>query len=214
MGTLLNRLAERRILVSDGAWGTFLYAKGLRAGECPEEWNISHPEAVKSIAAAYAGVGADLVLTNTFGGSRAKLGKGGFGDRVKEFNEAGARLSLEGAPGAVIAASVGPTGEFLQPLGDLNEGELEAIFAEQIHAMLMAGVKVLCVETMSALEEAACAIRAAKKLDPAVDVIATMTFSASAKGFRTMMGVNCERAARGLAQAGADVVGANCGNGV
>lgn len=214
MGILLQRLAEKKILVSDGAWGTMLHAKGLGIGDCPEEWNISRPEAVRSIAAAYAAVGADLVLTNTFGGSSPKLKKGGHQGKVALFNEAGARLSLEGAPQAIVAASIGPTGEYLSPLGDFTEEMMQAVFAEQIAALLSGGVKAFCVETMSAVEEAACAIRAAKNLRPAVDVMATMTFNSSPKGFRTMMGVTPERAARELAEAGADVIGANCGNGV
>lgn len=214
MGILLQRLAEKKILVSDGAWGTMLHAKGLGIGDCPEEWNISHPEAVGSIAAAYAAAGADLVLTNTFGGSKPKLKRGGHGDKVALFNKTGVRLSLEGAPQAIIAASIGPTGEFLSPLGDLSKEMMEAIFAEQIAALLKGGAKALCLETMSAIEEAVCAIRAAKSLNPTVDVMATMTFNSSPKGFRTMMGVTPQRAARELTEAGADVIGANCGNGV
>jgi 5-methyltetrahydrofolate--homocysteine methyltransferase len=155
-----------------------------------------------------------MVLTNTFGGSRLKLAKRGYGDRVAEFNHAGVRNSIQGAPGAVIAASVGPTGEFIAPLGEISADEMEAVFFEQIQAMLSAGLRALCIETMTALEEAACAIRAAKKLDPSVDVIVTMTFDRTPKGYRTMMGVSPERAAEVLDEAGADVVGSNCGNGI
>jgi 5-methyltetrahydrofolate--homocysteine methyltransferase len=214
MGILLERLASKKILVSDGAWGTMLQAQGLQSGDCCEEWNVSHPEAVRSIAAAYAQAGADLVLTNTFGGSGAKLKKAGHGDQVALYNEAGARLSLEGAPHCVVAASIGPTGEFLDPVGDLTEEQMEAIFSEQIAAILKGGVNAFCIETMSALEEAVCAVRAAKMLNPAVELIVTMTFNGSAKGFRTMMGVSPEKAAKVLTEAGADVIGANCGNGV
>jgi 5-methyltetrahydrofolate--homocysteine methyltransferase len=214
MGILLERLTSKKILVSDGAWGTMLQAQGLQSGDCCEEWNVSHPDAVRSIAAAYAKAGADLVLTNTFGGSSAKLKKAGHGEQVALYNEAGARLSLEGAPQCVVAASIGPTGEFLEPVGELTEEQMEAIFSEQIAAILKGGVQALCVETMSSLEEAVCAVRAAKKLNPTIDVIVTMTFNHSAKGFRTMMGVSPEKAARILTEAGADVIGANCGNGV
>ncbi len=213
MGILLDRLAKKKLLVSDGAWGTMLQAKGLQGGDIPEEWNASHPDAVKSVAAAYDQAGCDIVLTCTFGGSSAKLKKCGLGERVAELNEKGARLSLEGAPHAVIAASVGPTGEFVEPLGDLTEEQMEAIFSEQIAAIYKAGVKALCIETMSSLEEAACAIRAAKKLNKNNDVICTMTFATSPSGYKTMMGVGCEQAAKGLTAAGADIVGANCGNG-
>lgn len=214
MGVLLDRLAEKTVLVSDGAWGTMLHAKGLAPGACPEEWNVSHAEDVQSVASAYAQAGSDLILTNTFGGSRIRLEKMGHGDRVAELNEAGARNSLTAAPGAVIAGSVGPTGEFLAPLGKMTAEDLEAVFSDQIGALLKAGVRVICVETMSALDEATCAIRAAKKLHPSVEVIITMTFDETPKGFRTMMGVSPEQAAGEFSAAGADVVGSNCGNGI
>ena len=213
MGLLLDRLCERPVLVSDGAWGTMLQARGLGAGDCPEEWNVSHAEDVQSVASAYARAGSDMVLTNTFGGSRLKLRKMGHGERVVELNEAGARNSLMAAPDVIVAGSVGPTGEFLKPLGTVSVEEMTEVFSEQIAAMLGAGVKVVCVETMMAVEEAVCAVQAAKGLDAAVDVICTMTFDETPKGFRTMMGVSPERAAKELAGAGADVVGSNCGNG-
>ena len=214
MGILLDRLSEKRILVSDGAWGTMLQAQGLAAGDCPEEWNLSHAAQVQAVAQAYAEAGADLVLTNTFGGSGFKLAKTGYGDQVNAFNAAGAKNSLLGAGDAIVAGSVGPTGEFLEPYGDVTGEQMESCFAEQIGAMLEAGLRVLCVETMSAVEEAACAIGAAKKLDPSVEVICTMTFDNTAKGFRTMMGTGPGEAASRLADAGADVVGSNCGNGI
>jgi len=214
MGFLLDRLAKKKLLVSDGAWGTLLQAAGLTGGACPEEWNVTHPEEVKKVAKAYQDAGADIVLSNTFGGSRAKLKKVGLGDRVAELNEAGARISLSGAPDCIVAASIGPTGEFIEPVGDLTEEQMEEIYREQLAAIFKGGVKALCIETMSAVEEAVCAVRAAKKLDKSVDVIVTMTFEGSPKGYKTMMGVDCERAARELDAAGADVIGANCGNGI
>ena len=214
MGILLDRLARKKLLVSDGAWGTMLQAKGLTGGDTPELWNATHPEAVKSVAAAYAKAGCDLILTNTFGGSSAKLSKAGLGERASELNEKGARLSVEGAADAVVAASIGPTGEFLEPLGDMTERQMEEIFSEQIAAIFRGGVRALCIETQSAIEEAVCAIRAAKKLNPSVDVICTMTFNSTPDGYKTMMGVSVERAAKELPEAGADVVGANCGNGI
>ena len=214
MGILLDALATGKILISDGAWGTMLQGKGMTCDDCPEEWNVSHSEEVKSVANAYGQAGSDLILTDTFGGSSFKLKKMGFGDKVVEFNAAGAKNSLEAAPSAIIAGSVGPTGEFLEPYGEVTADEMEAVFSEQIKAMLDAGLKVICVETMTSIEEAACAIKASKKLDPAVDVICTMTFDATSNGFKTMMGVDPARAAVELVEAGADVVGSNCGNGI
>jgi len=213
MGILLDRLAKKKLLVSDGAWGTMLQARGLKGGDIPEEWNASHSDDVRAVAAAYAQVGCDIVLSNTFGGSSAKLSKCGLGDRVAELNQKGASLSLQGAPDAVVAASIGPTGEFLEPLGDLTEVQMEAIFADQMGVICQAGVKAFCIETMSSLEECACAIRAARKLRRDIDIICTMTFAAGAGGYNTMMGVSCRQAAEGLTRAGADIVGANCGNG-
>lgn len=216
MGILLDKLAKKKILVSDGAWGTMLQAKGLNPDDCPEEWNISHPTEVQAVARAYAQAGSDIVLTDTFGGSKIKLEKKGCGDRVAEFNQAGASNSLQAIAGTdvIVAGSVGPTGEFIQPLGLISVEEMQAVFTEQISAMLQAGLRVICVETMMALDEAACAIRAAKKLDPTVEVIATMTFDDTPKGFRTMMGVDPAAAVESLSEAGADVLGSNCGNGI
>jgi len=213
MGILLDRLAKKKLLVSDGAWGTMLQAAGLTGGACPEEWNVTHPEEVKKVAKAYQDAGADIVLSNTFGGSGAKLKKVGLGDQVAKLNEAGARISIQGAPNCIVAASIGPTGEFMEPVGDLTEQQMEEIYSEQIAAIFKGGVKALCIETMSAIDESVCVIRAAKKLNPNCDVICTMTFEGSPKGYRTMMGVDCKRAAEELDAAGADVVGANCGNG-
>lgn len=214
MGILLDRLQAKKLLVSDGAWGTMLQAQGLPAGACTEEWNLSHPAAVQGVAAAYAAAGADLVLTNTFGGTRHKLAQRGLGDQTAAINTAGARLSLAGAPGAVVAASIGPTGALLDPYGDATEAELEAAFREQITALVAGGVRVLCFETMAVLEEAIIAITVAKSIDSTLDIICTMPFDNTPRGYRTMMGVDPARAAAELADAGADVIGANCGNGV
>jgi len=214
MGILLDKLAQKRLLVSDGAWGTMLQQMGLTGGDCPEQWNVNHPDQVKSIAAAYVQAGSDLVLTNTFGGSSVKLEKFGFGDRAGEFNETGARLSLQAAPDAVVAASVGPTGELLEPYGRMTEQQIDAVFYEQIEALLRGGVRAICVESFIAIEEITIAVRAAKRLDPTVDVIATMTFDPSPAGYKTVMGVDCRRAATMLTDAGADILGSNCGNGI
>lgn len=214
MGLLLERLNEKKLLVGDGAWGTMLQKSGLEAGECPEEWNVTHAGEIRNIASLYAGAGADMVLTNTFGGSFFKLKKYSLEAKTRELNEAGARLSIEGAPGCIVAASVGPTGEFLAPLGVVTEKEMEAVFAEQISALLEGGVRIIVIETMTAIEEALCAVRAAKKLDSSIDIAATMTFDPVPGGFKTMMGVDCARAVRELTDAGVAFLGSNCGNGI
>ena len=207
-------MLELRPVLGDGAMGTMLQMKGLKTGECPEEWNISHPDAVRSVARAYAAAGSDMVLTNTFGGSPIKLKRCGLEGKTDSLNREGVRLSLEGARDAVVAASVGPTGELLSPLGEMTEGELQKAFREQISALLESGAHAICVETMTAVEEAVCAVRTAKDLNPAVEVICTMTFDPTPRGFRTMMGVDIPGAVTALEEAGADVLGANCGNGI
>jgi 5-methyltetrahydrofolate--homocysteine methyltransferase len=195
-----------------------LQAEGLEPGSCPELWNLEHPEKVQAVAAAYANAGADIVLTNTFGGSATVLARHGLADRASELNAAGARLSLEGAPGSIVAASVGPSGVFLEPLGDYSEDALQELFADQVRAVTAVGVRVLCIETMVSVEEAACAVRAARLVEREagipLEVMATMNFDTTHRGFRTVMGVDPARAVEVLGAAGADVLGANCGNGI
>ena len=204
--------------MADGAWGTLLQAHGLEAGSCPEIWNVEEPDKVRSVAAAYSEAGSDLVLTNTFGGSTLALKRHGLAERTEELNAAGARLSLEGAPGKLVAASIGPTGEFLPPMGQVTEAEMQTAFVTQIRAVLGAGVRILCIETMTAVEEAVCAVQAARQvaeeLSISVEVMATMTFTETPKGYRTFMGVDCQSAVEKLTEAGADVLGSNCGNGI
>ena len=215
MGVLLDKLLEKRLLLSDGAWGTMLQDRGLRPGECPELWNLEYPDRVREVAEAYLAAGSDMILSNTFGGCRYKLKKFGLADRVAEINRAGARISVEAAGDrAVAAASIGSTGEFLEPYGDIGEEEMAEAFREQIKALIEGGVRALCIETMTAIEEATLAVRVAKEVDPGLDVICTMTFDPGPNGFRTMMGVDCQRAAEELVEAGTDILGANCGNGM
>lgn len=214
MGMLLDALAQKKLLVSDGAWGTMLQEAGMTANDCPEAWNLSHPDVVRGIAQAYGEAGSDIVLTNTFGGSTVKLAKMGYDAQVAEINEAGIRLSMKGAPNAIIMGSVGPSGEFLMPLGDMDEETLESAFTDQIRAMLNAGVHAICIETMMDLQEALCAIRAARRLDPNLDIVSTFTFNAAGDSYRTMMGNSPAELAAAVAEAGANVVGSNCGNGI
>jgi len=210
----MARLKAGEILVSDGAWGTELQKMGLPAGGCAEEWNASHPEQVKQLVRNYCQAGADMVLSNSFGGTRFRLARHGYGERVTELNAAAARLSKEVAVefGAFVVASVGPTGEFVEPLGLIGEDEMYQAFREQIAALKSGGADAVVVETVFALEEIRLAIRAAKDLG--MLCFATMTFDPGAQGFKTMMGVTVEQAARALDESGADVIGTNCGNGV
>lgn len=201
-------------LISDGATGSYLQFHGLEPGGCPEEMNASRPEVIKQMAREYFQAGSDMVLTNSFGGSRFMLKKYGHIDKVHEFNLLAASNARSVAPqGGYVLGSIGPTGEFLEPLGDVSESEMLDGFAEQIEGLKEGGVDGVVVETMTAIEEAELAIRAAKE-HPDMAVMATMTFDKGPRGFFTMMGITPEVATKKLTDAGADVVGCNCGNGI
>jgi 5-methyltetrahydrofolate--homocysteine methyltransferase len=212
--SILERLAKGEVLVSDGATGTYLQSRGLEPGGCPEELNASRPEVVQGMARDYFEAGSDLVLTNSFGGNRFMLKKYGHGDRVTELNLLASQHARSQAPqGCHVVGSVGPTGEFLQPLGEVSQQEMLDAFAEQVIALEEGGADAVVIETMTALEESTLAIAAAKE-NTSLVVMATMVFDKGPRGFFTMMGVTPERAAVELMAAGADVVGVNCGNGI
>ena len=214
MSTFTDKLAEKKVLVADGAWGTELSARGLAAGTAPEAWNLENPDGVRAVAAAYVEAGADILLTNTFGGSRPKLAKAGLEEHAEKINRRGAELSREAAGGkALVFASVGPTGEFMVPLGIRGEDEMVEVFAEQARALAGGGADGIVIETMTDMGETLAALRAAKD-NTDLPVVACLTFDKGPAGYATMMGVRPERAAEELTAAGADAVGANCGAGV
>jgi 5-methyltetrahydrofolate--homocysteine methyltransferase len=207
-------LQGKRILVADGAWGTEMVRLGLKTGECPETWNIRHPDIIKGIARSYRDAGADIVLTNTFGGNRIKLKRFGLEDKVCQLNREGVRLSKECAGGALVFASVGPTGELLAPVGSLDEKEAFQVFVQQIQALVEADIDGIVIETMIDLSEALCALRAARHIDATIPVVVSMTFAKGIKGFSTIMGITPETASKKLSLAGAQATGANCGTGI
>jgi 5-methyltetrahydrofolate--homocysteine methyltransferase len=215
MRPLRERLAAGDLLVGDGAMGTMLFERGLPPGEPPESVTLARPEVLEEIARLYRDAGADLLETNTFGGSPLALELHGLGDRWEAVNREAVRAVRRVAEGrAYVVASVGPSGRLLEPYGDTRPEVMADSFRRQAEALAGAGVDAFCVETMTDLAEAQLAVRAAKAAAPGVPVFATMTFDPTPRGYFTVMGVSVARAAAGLAEAGADAVGSNCGNGI
>ena len=212
-GRIADAVKDGRILVSDGAWGTFLHAKGLQAGECPEFWCVERPDDVFEIAKNYIDAGSDMVEADSFGGSRFKLEHYGLADRAVEINKAAAAISRKAAgEDKWVIASIGPTGKMLVT-GDVTEDELYNAFKEQAVALAEGGADAICVETMSAIDEAQLAIRAVKEHTDC-EIICTFTFELKRSGkYRSMMGASPVDAAKAAIEAGADIIGTNCGNG-
>jgi len=211
--TVLDELiAERGHLVIDGAMGTELFARGLPAGDAPERMNLDMTEAVQAVHRAYVEAGSDIILTNSFGGTSYRLALHKLDDRVVEINEAAARNARVAADEpdrrVLVAGSMGPTGELIVPLGDLEPAAAKAAFAAQAEGLTKGGADILWIETMSSLEEIEAAFKGARE---ASDLPITVTLSFDTAG-RTMMGVTGTVAAETLTELGAAAIGANCGN--
>ncbi|MCP3976343.1 MAG: betaine--homocysteine S-methyltransferase [bacterium] len=206
-------LNEKALLVADGAMGTALFDGGLEPGGSPELLNVANPELVESVHKSYVDAGADIILTNTFGGNGPRLELHKSADRTRELNTAGARVARRAAESVdrpvVVAGSIGPTGSLLVPYGLLTVPEAEAAFTEQIAGLIDGGVDVLWIETMSSLEELQAAFTAASQTD--LPIVATMSFDSHG---HTMMGVHPRTVGTWADETGRLTgVGANCGIG-
>ncbi len=217
MKKTLQQAIQERPLLGDGAMGTQLMFAGLEQGACGEAWNLTHPERVLAIQRRYAEAGSDCILTNTFGGSRIMLNRHSYADDVAAVNRAGveiARQAFDGRPGYVIG-DIGPFGGLMEPYGDFTEETVRAAFREQAKALVDAGADAIIIETQTSLEELEIGIEAAKEAGAAC-VIGSLAYDITRDGstFRTMMGVDPERAAEFMQEHGVDIAALNCGTGM
>jgi 5-methyltetrahydrofolate--homocysteine methyltransferase len=214
MDAIRTLLAENKYILTEGAMGTMLFAAGLTQGYSPELWNVEQPQKVAAIHQAYLDAGAQILLTNTFGGNRFRLMLHNAQDRVAELNRAAVELLQNVARSAgrpvLVAGNIGPTGQVLLPYGEMSFEEARAAFAEQAAALIGAGVDLIWIETMADLEEVRAAVEGVRQVSQDIPIMTTMTFDTHG---RTMMGVTPEKAVTTLASFGATAVGGNCGNG-
>ncbi len=214
MSTFLERLTTRRPLLSDGAMGTVLHSRGVTFDACFDALNLSDPALVAEVHHEYIEAGANIIQTNTFGANRYKLARHGLEHRVAEVNQAGVELARRMVSASfkdvLIAGDVGPLGVRLAPFGRVQPEQACQAFSEQIGALVAAGVDLLIIETISDLYEINEAVRAARLVNPAVPVVASVTFT---RDDRTLLGDSPAKVARSLAQTGADLIGVNCSGG-
>ena len=212
MHPLIESLLADGPVITDGAWGTQMQARGLPIGGCPDQWNLTHADQVLEVPQVYVEAGSQVILTNTFRANRVALGDYGLSDQAAAISRAGAEISCRAAGDrARVFASIGPSGKMLM-MGEVSEDDLLSAFAEQVQAVVAGGAHALVIETMGDLAEAKLALRAAK--DTGLPVVVCMCFDSGADWDRTLMGTAPEQAAAELTAAGADVIGANCGQGI
>jgi 5-methyltetrahydrofolate--homocysteine methyltransferase len=213
----LQDIIKTKTLLGDGAMGTQLMLAGLEQGNCGELWNLTHPDRVLAIQRRYADAGSDCIITNTFGGSRIMLNRHGDADKVVEINKAAVAITREafGDREGYVIGDVGPFGGLMEPYGEFTEQQVRDAFEEQTKALVEAGADAVIIETQTGLEELLIGIQAAKSAG-APCVIGSMAYDVTLDGstFRTMMGIDPERAAEFMQEHGADIVALNCGTGM
>jgi 5-methyltetrahydrofolate--homocysteine methyltransferase len=214
MRKLLQDAIRGRPLLCDGAMGTQLMIAGLEQGNCGEAWNLTHPERVLAIQRRYAEAGSDCILTNTFGGSRIMLTRHSEGDHVAAINKAAVEITRRafGNRDGYVIGDIGPFGGLLEPFGDFTEAQVRSAFEEQAAALVEGGADAIIIETQTSLEELLIGIQAAQAAG-APCIIGSMAYDVTLDGstFRTMMGVEPEKAAEFMEQHGAHIVALNCG---
>jgi 5-methyltetrahydrofolate--homocysteine methyltransferase len=212
MHAFIANLIKSGPVLTDGAWGTQIMKRGLKPGECPDSWNLTHAEKVEEVAREYVDAGSRVILTNTFGANRLVLGKFGLADSVRDINMKGVEISRKAAgTKAYVFASMGPSGKLLVTK-EVTESDLRQAFEEQAQAMAKAGPDAIVVETMMDLAEARIAATAAK--ETGLPVVACLVFDSGKLKDRTMMGNTVEQAVEVLSGIGVDAIGANCGQGI
>ncbi len=210
----LTERIRQGVFLLDGAMGTQLFARGVEPGSCNDLLNVKSPDIVLDIHRAYFKAGSDAVLTNTFGANRYALARHGCADRTLEINKAGAEVARRAAgEDCYVLGDIGPTGDFLEPLGSLRAEQVKDAFTEQVNGLRQGGVDGLIIETMTALDELEIAITAARTAGGGLPVFASMSFDKGAAGFRTMMGVDVPTAISKMLSLGVGAVGFNCGTG-
>lgn len=213
LGVCMNQLhswIDNGTLITDGAWGTQLQARGLPLGVIPDAWNLTHPERVEEVARSYVEAGSQVILTNTFRANR--LAMDGFSETdLDSINRIGVDLSRRSSKDVLVFASIGPSGKMLVS-GDVTRDEMHAAFLAQARSLAAGGANALLIETMSDIAEALLAVDAAR--ETGLPVVVSFAFGFGKNKDRTMMGIKPEEAARAMQEAGADAVGANCGVGV
>ena len=212
MHPLIVSLISNGPVVTDGSWGTQMQKRGLKPGQCPDSWNLSHAKQVREVAEQYVSAGSRIILTNTFGASRLSLANFNLADRAVEINTSGVKISKEAAGDrAVVFASIGPTGRLLVT-GETTEEELQRVFEEQANAQARAGADGIIIETMIDIVEARIAAIAAKQTG--LPVIVSMVYDSGADKDHTMMGNSPEEVVADISKIGVDGIGANCGQGI